>query len=88
MCSAIENGELAGVTSRLGNVLETVTIEAYPVIARLKQEMLSCGAMGSLMSGSGPTVFGIYGSQEQARAAYDCLEKAGLAREPFVTSFV
>ena len=88
MCSAIENGELAGVTSRLGNVLETVTIEAYPVIARLKQEMLSCGAMGSLMSGSGPTVFGIYDSQEQARAAYDCLEKAGLARELFVTSFV
>lgn len=85
---AIENGDLAGVTSRLGNVLETVTIEAYPVIARIKQEMLSCGAMGSLMSGSGPTVFGVYGSQERARSAYDRLEKTGLARELYVTAFV
>ncbi len=88
MRSAIESGDLAGVTERLGNVLETVTVEAYPVIAQLKREMLSCGAMGSLMSGSGPTVFGIYGSGEQARAARDCLEKKGLARELFVTGFV
>ena len=88
MRSAIESAELTGITERLGNVLETVTIEAYPVIAQIKQEMLSCGAMGSLMSGSGPTVFGIYSSVEQARAARDCLEKKGLARELFVTEFV
>ena len=88
MRCAIEGGDLTGIIGRLGNVLETVTIEAYPVIEQIKREMLSCGAMGSLMSGSGPTVFGIYGSEEQARIARDCLEKKGLARELFVTGFV
>ena len=88
MRCAIEGGDLTGIIGRLGNVLETVTIEAYPVIEQIKREMLSCGAMGSLMSGSGPTVFGIYGSEEQARSARDCLEKKGLARELFVTGFV
>ncbi|MDE6516570.1 MAG: 4-(cytidine 5'-diphospho)-2-C-methyl-D-erythritol kinase [Acetatifactor sp.] len=88
MRSAIENGDLAGITGRLGNVLETVTIEAYPVIAQIKWEMLSCGAMGSLMSGSGPTVFGIYDSEEQARTARDYLKKKGLTKELYVTEFV
>ena len=88
MRSAIENGDLVGITGRLGNVLETVTIEAYPVIAQIKREMLSCGAMGSLMSGSGPTVFGIYDSEEQARTARDYLKKKGLTKELYVTEFV
>lgn len=83
--SAIRDGDLAGVCSRLGNVLENVTVERYPVIARLKQEMLSCGAMGSLMSGSGPTVFGIYDSREHAEAAHDYLKGLGLAGALFVT---
>ena len=85
MRCAIENGDLSGVVARLGNVLETVTIEAYPVIDRIKREMVSGGARGSLMSGSGPTVFGIYDSREQARAVRDNLERQGLARELFVT---
>lgn len=88
MCAAIESGDLVGITSRLGNVLETVTIEAYPVIAQIKQEMLACGAMGSLMSGSGPTVFGIYSSREQVENAWGRLKKTGLAKELLVTSFV
>lgn len=85
---AIEKGDLEGVTLRLGNVLETVTVEAYPVIARIKQEMLDCGAMGSLMSGSGPTVFGLYDSEEQAQSAYTHLAETGLAKQLFVTEFV
>ncbi len=85
MRRAIENGDLSGVVARLGNVLETVTIEAYPVIDRIKREMVSGGARGSLMSGSGPTVFGIYDSREQAQAVRDNLERQGLARELFVT---
>lgn len=88
MRRAIENGDLSGVIARLGNVLETVTIEAYPVIDRIKREMVCGGARGSLMSGSGPTVFGIYDSSEQARAVRDSLERQGLARELFVTEFV
>lgn len=85
MRRAIENGDMSGVVARLGNVLETVTIETYPVIDRIKREMVSGGARGSLMSGSGPTVFGIYDSREQARAVRDSLERQGLARELFVT---
>lgn len=88
MRSAIESGSLPGVVSRLGNVLETVTAEAYPVIGQIKREMLTRGAMGSLMSGSGPTVFGIYGNREQARDARSRLEETGLAKELFVTEFV
>ena len=88
MRCAIESGDLSGVITRLGTVLETVTIEAYPVIDRIKREMVSGGARGSLMSGSGPTVFGIYDSREQARAVRDSLERQGLARELFVTEFV
>lgn len=88
MRSAIETGDLTGIADRLGNVLETVTMEACPVIGRIKREMMANGAMGSLMSGSGPTVFGIYGSQEQAGAAGDCLRETGLASELFVTEFV
>lgn len=87
ICAAIAGGDLAGITGRLGNVLETVTIPAYPVIARIKQEMLDAGARGSLMSGSGPTVFGIYDSCEQARAACEQLAKKGLAERLFVTEF-
>ena len=88
MRSAIESGSLPGVVSRLGNVLETVTAGAYPVIGQIKREMLTRGAMGSLMSGSGPTVFGIYGNREQARDARSRLEETGLAKELFVTEFV
>lgn len=85
---AVQKGDLEGVISRLGNVLETVTVAAYPVIAQIKQEMLDCGARGSLMSGSGPTVFGIYDSREQARSAYEHMAGKGLAKQLFVTEFV
>ncbi len=82
---AIENGDLSGVTARLGNVLETVTAERYPVIGQIKEEMLAQGALGSLMSGSGPTVFGIYREEKQARQARETLKRQGLARDLFVT---
>lgn len=88
ICAAIADRDLTGITGRLGNVLETVTIPAYPVIAQIKQEMLDTGAMGSLMSGSGPTVFGIYDSREQAQAACDHLAQRGLAGQLFVTEFI
>ncbi len=74
MVAAIKAGNLPGILDRLENVLETVTIPAYPVIARLKDKMLALGAAASLMSGSGPTVFGIF-PQEQAQAAYAALEQ-------------
>ena len=69
----ITEKDLKGVCSRLGNVLESVTVKEYPVIDTIKQEMISKGAMNSLMSGSGPTVFGIFKTAEEAKKAKEAL---------------
>jgi 4-diphosphocytidyl-2-C-methyl-D-erythritol kinase len=57
------------VCSIFANDLETVTIPSFPVIAEIKSAMLHCGAMGAMMSGSGPTVFGLYGNRKSAEHA-------------------
>ena len=88
MLSAIRRGDLAGITDRLGNVLETVTVERYPVIGRIKSLMLECGAKGSLMSGSGPTVFGIFETVSEAEKALSRIREDNLAPQTFVTEFV
>ena len=85
MRQAIEEGWLEGIYSRLGNVLETVTVAKHPIVSEIKQEMLGNGALGSLMSGSGPSVFGIFDDEEKARAAGECIENKGLAKQVFVT---
>lgn len=63
---ALEKGDVLGVAKRLSNVLETVTIPEYPQIGKLKESMREYGAMASLMSGSGPTVFGLVENKKQA----------------------
>jgi 4-diphosphocytidyl-2-C-methyl-D-erythritol kinase len=88
MVEAIKEGSLAGVVERLGNVLETVTVEAHPIIDVIKQKMLELGAEGSLMSGSGPTVFGIFTDKEKAEKACAQIAEAQLAKQVFVTNFV
>ena len=86
MRMAIEGQDVAGVIKRLGNVLETVTIDKYPIVNDIKQAMLEAGALGSLMSGSGPTVFGIFTKEDAARAAGEKIGEMGLARQIFVTA--
>ena len=66
--NALGQGDLPGVASRLSNVLESVTMAEYPLIRKLKEDMMGYGAMASLMSGSGPTVFGLV--QDKAKAEY------------------
>ena len=66
MLHFLQQADLAEISARLGNVLESVTIARHPEIGRLKAWMVESGAMASLMSGSGPTVFGIARDQEQA----------------------
>ena len=85
MRQAIEEGRLEGIYSRLGNVLETVTVAKHPIVSEIKQEMFGNGALGSLMSGSGPSVFGIFDDEEKARAAGESIKKKGLAKQVFVT---
>lgn len=71
MIQAVKEGSLSGITSRMENVLEQVTVSRYPVIQDIKDKMKEMGAMNSLMSGSGPTVFGIFCEEEGARKAYE-----------------
>lgn len=87
MVRAISAGNLHGIVSRLGNVLEDVTIPAYPVINDIKKVMLDAGALGSMMSGSGPTVFGIYNDRAGAEEAYNKIKEDGLAGQIFITEF-
>lgn len=74
MARALQSGDLGGVVSRLGNVLETVTIPEIPQIAQMKAIMRSEGALGALMSGSGPTVFGLFSEREKAQRAMTVLQ--------------
>lgn len=75
MCSSLETGDLSSLTKNMDNLLQTVTIKDYPIINSIKQKMMELGAMTSLMSGSGPTVFGIYKDPELARNALNYFKK-------------
>ena len=88
MAEALEKQDLKGLAGFMeaGNVLETVTIPAYPVIRRIKETMLRAGALGALMSGSGPTVFGIFDSRQAAKRAYGILKRGHLAKQIFLTT--
>lgn len=88
MVEAIYQGNLQGITARMENVLETVTEKQYPVIGEIKKVMLAEGAENALMSGSGPTVFGIFTEKEKAEAAKEKICGGALSKEVFVTEFV
>ena len=87
MVASIEKGDLCGITDRMGNVLETVTCKHYPVIEQMKGILKEHGAVNALMSGSGPTVFGIFTDDQNAKEAYEAMREAGLARQLFLTGF-
>lgn len=88
MMEALGKQDLKGLAGLMeaGNVLETVTVPAYPVIQRIKDAMLRAGALGALMSGSGPTVFGIFDSRQAAKRAYGVLKRGHLAKQIFLTT--
>jgi 4-diphosphocytidyl-2-C-methyl-D-erythritol kinase len=72
--SAIRQGDVAKVAREMKNVLETVTAVKYPEIEGIKRDLKSRGALGSMMSGSGPSVFGLFGDPERARQAFAVLQ--------------
>lgn len=86
LIQAMETGDLAAICNKMENTLETVTIPAYPVIQEIKDLMLACGASGAMMSGSGPTVFGVFERKEDGRKAKEELSRSGLARQVFLTT--
>ena len=79
-------GNLKGVADRFGNVLEYVTAKNHPEIKELEQIMKDGGAINSVMSGSGPTVFAIFDSREKAERVKYEIEEKGLANQTFVTT--
>lgn len=84
MVQAIKEGSMEGILKRMGNVLESVTIPAHPVIGTLKERMMELGAEGSLMSGSGPTVFGVFRDEEKAQRAFLQLKEEKYAKQIFL----
>ena len=86
MIEAMRQKDLGLLCSRMGNVLETVTIPAYPMINEIKRTMMDNGAIGSMMSGSGPTVFGIFDSPAAAKQAVKAVRATKLAKQICLTT--
>ena len=85
MIRDIENGDLLTMTEKMGNVFEPGIIEKYPVIGEIKDLMEDNGALKAMMSGSGPTVFGIFDDREKMEVAAAVLRESGLAKTVFAT---
>lgn len=82
----LRNRDLRQVAASMGNVLEDVTIPMHPVIEDIKNEMKACGALNAMMSGSGPTVFGLFESRAAAREAQRRIREKSLTKQVYVTS--
>ena len=90
MVEAIRRKDLYEVAGRFGNVLELVTAGRYPVIGQIEELMKEYGAINAMMSGSGPTVFGLFSNPSAAGKAYEALrygEGVGLAKQVYLTNF-
>ncbi len=88
MTLAIKEQDLNKLSDLLYNVMEEVTVSEYPVIEKLKSIMLENGALNSIMSGSGPTVFGLFDDREKAQAAMKALESKELTEQLYLTKFI
>ena len=82
----LKKKSLKDVAACMGNVLEDVTIPMHPVIEDIKNEMKASGALNAMMSGSGPTVFGLFESRAAAREAQRRSREKSLTRQVYVTS--
>lgn len=75
LVDALESGNISRIAANMRNVLESVTLKAHPILQDIINQLLHEGALGSRMSGSGPTVFGIFDDESKARAAYEKFSK-------------
>ena len=88
MLKAIKEKDIAGVAANLRNVLEQQTGAQYPVIGELERFLKSFGALGAMMTGSGPTVFSLFDRKEKAENAYHALTACYPDYQSFLTEFV
>ncbi|HIW31376.1 MAG TPA: 4-(cytidine 5'-diphospho)-2-C-methyl-D-erythritol kinase [Candidatus Paenibacillus intestinavium] len=82
MINALDSGSFTEMCDSLGNVLESVTLQLYPEVKQLKESMIRLGADGVLMSGSGPTVFGLVSKEAKLSRIYNGLR--GFCKEVYV----
>lgn len=85
MIRDIRNRDLYTMTEKMENVFEPGIVEKYPVIGEIRDFMTKRGAIKAMMSGSGPTVFGIFDDAGRVRSAAKALKASGLARTVFAT---
>lgn len=83
--AGIRAGDLKATAQAMGNVLELVTAREYPVIGEIKNFMKKRGALNAMMSGSGPTVFGLFENKTTARNAFYQLRRTNLAKQVYLT---
>lgn len=84
--AGLEEQNLQKIADNMGNVLEDVTIAKYPIIEEIKSQMKEAGALNAMMSGSGPTVFGIYLKRSDAKKAYDIIYKKQLVKQLYIAN--
>lgn len=82
----LEKQDLKKIAHSMGNVLERVTVDAYPVIDKIKETMIKEGALNAMMSGSGPTVFGLFEEKSAAKKAAAKIREEKLTRQVYVTN--
>lgn len=75
LVQAVENDDIYTLAKNMGNILEQVTVEEFSQIKTIKEDMIRYGALGSLMSGSGPTVFGLFDDEKKLVKCKEYLEK-------------
>ena len=88
MVNAIKEQDLYQLSELLYNVMEEVTVPKYPIIQDIKDIMLEDGALNAIMSGSGPTVFGLYDNREKAEKTVEVLKAKELTRQLYLTKFI
>ena len=82
----LDKQDLRKVASSMGNVLESVTIGDYPIIEEIKNIMKEEEALNAMMSGSGPTVFGIFDDKGKARQAQERIRKLQIAKQVYIAN--
>lgn len=80
---AMEEYDLETVGGKLRNVLENVTLRKHKIIRDIKEDMHRYGAVGTLMSGSGPSTYGLFDDMLKAQKCYDFMKKS--FEEVFIT---
>lgn len=88
MIEAIKKNDLEGLADSICNVLEEVTIPDYPMVQEIKDKMMAHGALNAMMTGSGPTVFGLFDDKKKATEAVDALKESRILEQLYLAKFV